>query len=290
MSTLPPLLGSMRFGDWGARLAPAAVADLLEAALDAGIDTLDLADIYGGHTTNALVGAAFALRPGLRARFRLVAKIGIVTTANPANTRGLPWYDLSLPHLSDALAETQDTLGVGHVDTLMLHRFDPLLRVDEIADWVRDLQREGRIVNFGVSNFYAHAIARFDCLVPVAANQIALSLAHWAPLEDGTHGATFARGAEVQAWSPLGGGRLGDPADERTRAVAGLLDAKAAEYGVSRAAATYSWVMAHPARPIPIVGTQNVERIREIPQAFAPRWTRAEWYAVLQTSMGENLP
>ena len=86
----------MRFGDWGARLSPAAVADLLEAALDAGIDTLDLADIYGGHTTNALVGAAFALRPGLRARFRLVAKIGIVTTSNPVNARGLPYYDLSV--------------------------------------------------------------------------------------------------------------------------------------------------------------------------------------------------
>ena len=100
----------------------------------------------------------------------------------------------------------------------------------------------------------------------------------------------MAEGMRFLAWSPLGGGRLGEPADERTRAVAGLLDAKAAEYGVSRAAATYSWVMAHPARPIPIVGTQNVDRIKEIPQAFAPRWSRAEWYAVLQTSMGENLP
>ena len=88
MSTSAPLLGSMRFGDWGARLSPAAVADLLDAALDAGIDTLDLADIYGGHTTNALVGAALALRPDLRARFGLVAKIGIVTLADLAYILG----------------------------------------------------------------------------------------------------------------------------------------------------------------------------------------------------------
>ncbi len=86
---------------------------------------------------------------------------------------------------------------------------------------------------------------------------------HLAPLFDGIFDQSMAEGMGFLAWSPLGGGRLGDPADERSQAVAGLLDAKAAEYGVSRAAATYSWVMAHPARPIPIVGTQNVERIRK---------------------------
>ena len=94
----------------------------------------------------------------------------------------------------------------------------------------------------------------------------------------------------VLAWSPLGGGRMADPSDERSRAVAALLDAKAGDYGAGRAAAAYSWIMAHPARPIPIVGTQNVSRIAEIPQALRIRWTRADWYAVLQASMGEKLP
>ncbi len=69
-----------------------------------------------------------------------------------------------------------------------------------------------------------------------------------------------------------------------------MLDAKAAETGVDRAAAAYSWIMAHPARPIPIVGTQNAARIATIPDAYKPQWTRAEWYAVLQASMGEKLP
>jgi predicted oxidoreductase len=94
----------------------------------------------------------------------------------------------------------------------------------------------------------------------------------------------------VLAWSPLGGGRLGHPNDERSRAVAALLDAKASETGVDRAAAAYSWIIAHPARPIPIAGTQNIERIAAIPQAFKVEWSRQEWYRVFETSLGEKLP
>jgi len=92
------------------------------------------------------------------------------------------------------------------------------------------------------------------------------------------------------AWSPLGGGRIADPGSDRERAVAAALDAKAREAGVSRAAATYSWIMAHPARPIPIVGTQQVERIAEIAEVSKVRWTREDWYAVLVASRGEKLP
>lgn len=94
----------------------------------------------------------------------------------------------------------------------------------------------------------------------------------------------------VLAWSPLSGGRIAAPGNDRESAVAALLDAKAQEAGVDRAATAYSWIMAHPARPIPIVGTQNAARIAKIPQAYIPRWTRAEWYAVLTASRGEPLP
>jgi predicted oxidoreductase len=110
------------------------------------------------------------------------------------------------------------------------------------------------------------------------------------PLFDGLLDQAMTQDMAVLAWSPLAGGRLADPRDERARAVAALLDRKADAHGVTRTAAALSWIMAHPARPIPIVGTQNPARIAEIPQALKPRWTRAEWYNVLETSMGEKLP
>ena len=126
--------------------------------------------------------------------------------------------------------------------------------------------------------------------IPLASLQPEFSPLATAPLFDGLMDHAMARGTAVLAWSPLGGGRVARPADERAGKVASLLDAKANESGVDRSAAAYSWIMAHPARPIPIVGTQNVERIRTIPDAYKPQWTRAEWYGVLEASMGEKLP
>ena len=88
----------------------------------------------------------------------------------------------------------------------------------------------------------------------------------------------------------LGGGRLGDPQDERTRVVAALLDERAREAGVDRAAAAFSWIMAHPSRPIPIAGTQNVNRIAAIPAALEVEWTRQQWYRVFEAALGQKLP
>ncbi len=279
----------MRFGDWGARLSPAAVADLLEAALDLGIDTLDLADIYGGHTTNALIGAALALRPGLRARLRLIAKIGIVMTASPGNTRGVAYYDLSIEHLRDALRDTLSALGTDHVETLTLHRFDPRIDPAAVADWVRAEQREGRVGDFGVSNFDAHAIALFDGHLPVVANQIELSLANSGAIEDGTLNATRARGAEVHAWSPLGGGDLLNLHSPISGRVHERLPAMAEEFGLDPASLLLRWVASMPETRV-VLGTTKIERIRDAVRACAEPLPRDAWYALWEAARGKAVP
>lgn len=288
-TTSTPILGSMRFGDWGARLSPAAVADLLEAALDLGIDTLDLADIYGGHTTNALVGAAFALRPGLRERLRLIAKIGIVMAASPGNARGVAYYDLSVGHLRDALYDTLSALGTDHVETLALHRFDPRIDPAAVADWVRGEQREGRIGGFGVSNFDAQAIALFDGHLPVVANQIELSLANSGVIEDGTLNATRARGAEVQAWSPLGGGDLLNLHSPVGGRVHGRLPAMAGEFGLDPASLLLRWVASVPQTRV-VLGSTKIERIRDAALACAEPLPRDAWYALWEAARGMPVP
>jgi predicted oxidoreductase len=279
----------MRFGDWGARLSPSAVADLLEAALDFGIDTLDLADIYGGHTTNALVGAAFALRPGLRARLTLIAKLGIVMPDSPGNRRGVQHYDLSVAHLRQALEESLSALGVDRVDTLMLHRFDPLLRPAEIADWASDERRAGRIGAFGVSNFDAQALALFDGRLPVVANQIELSLANDAALDDGTLAATRARGAEAQAWSPLGGGALLDPHSPIGGRLRERLQTMADECGLDPASLLLRWVATLPDTRV-IVGSTRPERLRDAVRACAEPLPRDAWYALREAARGHPVP
>ncbi len=289
MSTSTPILGSMRFGDWGAKLSPQAVADLLEAALGLGIDTLDLADIYGGHTTNALVGAAFALRPGLRARLKLIAKIGIVMTGSPDNPRGVQHYDLSVDHLQQALNETLSALETDHVDTLTLHRFDLLVQPAAIADWVRYQQREGRVGSFGVSNFDTHALALFDGHLPVIANQIELSLANSSALDDGTHSATRARGAEIQAWSPLGGGDLLDPHSQIGGRVHDRLQAMGGEFGLDPASLLLRWVASLPDTRV-VIGSTRIERIRDAAHACEEPLPRDAWYALWEAARGKAVP
>lgn len=289
MNHSTPILGSMRFGDWGARLSPQAVADLLEAALDLGIDTLDLADIYGGHTTNALIGAAFGMRPGLRARFRLIAKIGIVMASSPGNPRGVQHYDLSVEHLQHAWNEILIALDTDHVETLMLHRFDPLLQPAAIADWVREEQREGRIGDFGVSNFDPHALTLFDGHLPVVANQVELSLANCNVLDDGTHAATRARDAEVQAWSPLGGGDLLDPHSQTGSRLHESLRTMSGEFGLDRASLLLRWVASLPATRV-IIGSTKVERLRDAVHACIEPLPNDAWYALWETARGRPVP
>lgn len=281
----PIAWGMWRFADVDVATARARI----DAAFEAGVNLFDTADIYGCDTSagfgsaEVLLGDVFTEAPDLRDKMVLATKGGIVL--------GVP-YDSSAAYLTSAIDISLKRLRTDHVELWQIHRPDLLTHPQEIARTLEDAHRAGKIGAIGVSNFttaQTAALAKY-LSVPVASHQSEFSPLKLDPLFDGLFDQTMMDGMRFLAWSPLGGGRLGDPADERTRAVAGLLDAKAAEYGVSRAAATYSWVMAHPARPIPIVGTQNPERIKEIPQAFAPRWTRAEWYAVLQTSMGENLP
>jgi predicted oxidoreductase len=289
MNHSTPILGSMRFGDWGAQLSPHAVADLLEAALDLGIDTLDLADIYGGHTTNALVGAAFGLRPGLRAGFRLIGKIGIVMANSPGNLRGVQHYDLSPEHLQHALSDTLSALGTDRVDTLMLHRFDPLLQPAAVADWVRGEQREGRIGDFGVSNFDPHALALFDGQLPVAANQIELSLANSGAIDDGTHAATCARDAEVQAWSPLGGGDLLDPRSQTGDRLQEPLRTMSGEFGLDPASLLLRWVASLPQTRV-VLGSTKIERLRDAVHACEEPLPHDAWYALWEASRGRPVP
>jgi predicted oxidoreductase len=285
MTQPAPILGSMRFGSWGANLSPAGVAALLEAALDAGIDTLDLADIYGDHGTNPLVGDALALRPGLRQRLRLLAKIGIVKVDSPGNARGVPYYDLSVRHLRAALDASLRDLRTDYVNVLMLHRFDPLLEPAAIADWVREERKSGRIGAFGVSNFGPHALALFDGVLDVAAHQIELSLANSGALVDGTLDATRARGAEVQAWSPLGGGGLLQPPIPLRDALHAIGD----ELGLDAASLLLRWVATVPDTRV-VIGSTNADRIRAAAAACAAPLPKDAWYALWQAARGFPVP
>lgn len=262
---------------------------LAHAALDAGIDFFDTADIYGFDGTTGFgaaeqaFGAMLAAEPGLRQRLIIASKGGI----DP----GVP-YDSSAAYLDRAIDASLARMAIDTIDLWQIHRPDILTHPHEIAETVARALASGKIRAFGVSNF---TVAQIDALakclsVPLASTQPELSALHLEPMVNGETDQAIALDLALLAWSPLAGGRLVQPDDARSLAVAAALDQVALEQGVERSSAALGWLLAHPSRPIPIIGSQNALRIGQAADALKVRWTRQSWYAVLVAARQEPLP
>ncbi|WP_296680018.1 aldo/keto reductase [Novosphingobium sp.] len=301
MSQLP-LPQSVRIGLDGPRVAPlswgmwrfvgrsrAEAAALVHAALDAGITLLDTADIYGFDGTSGfgdaeiLLGQVLGADPALRGRMVLASKGGI----RPP----LP-YDQSPAYLAEAIDASLQRLQVDRIDLWQIHRPDILAHPQETAKALDRARAAGKIGAVGVSNFTQLQTAALGAFIgqPIATTQPEISPLRIDCIENGELDQAMVLGLVPLAWSPLGGGRVADPVTPREKAVAAALDVVALDRGVSRTVAAYSWLMAHPAGIVPIVGSQQADRIAEAAQALAVQWNREEWYAVLVASRGEKLP
>lgn len=285
-----PTVSTLSWGMW--RMTGDDITEarrLVEAALEAGITLLDTADIYGYSSPSGfggserLLGRVLAQAPGLRARMVLATKGGIIP--------GTP-YDSSAAYVAEAIDASLVRLGVERVELWQVHRPDILTHPQELARTLENAVASGKVGAVGVSNFTPAQVAALRTLltVPLASLQPEFSPLHLEPMENGLFDEAMVHGTAVLAWSPLGGGRVMAPGTPREEAVAAALDVVAAAHGVSRSAAAYSWVMAHPVGAIPIVGSQQPARIAEAVDAYRVRWTRADWYKVLVASRGVRLP
>ena len=286
------VISPIAWGMWrlaeGGRTASEA-AKLVHAALDAGITFLDTADIYGFDgaagfgDAEALLGDVLTAEPSLRDRMVLATKGGILPP--------LP-YDQSADYLRKAIDNSLSRLKVDVIDLWQIHRPDILAHPQETARILDDAVASGKIRALGVSNFTPSQIAALAHFLgeKLASTQPEISPLRIACFENGELDQAMMMGLTPMAWSPLGGGRLAAPESERDKAVAAALDAVAQAQGVSRSVATYSWLMAHPAGIVPIIGSQKAARIAEGAEALKVRWTREDWYAVLVAARGERLP
>jgi predicted oxidoreductase len=283
----PLAWGMWRFGGVDVTAARRRV----EAALETGIDLFDTADIYGPDNgepfgaAEALLGRVLAEAPGLRGRMVLATKGGI--------EMGTP-YNSSAGYLAAACEASLTRLGVERIDLYQIHRPDTLAHPAEVAGALERLRQAGKIAEAGVSNHTPAQVAALQAHLPfpLASTQPEFSPLAIAPVSDGVLDQALEKNLGVLAWSPLGGGRLGaaNPAEPRAQAVAAVLDRLAERESVGRAAVAYGWIMAHPAAPIPIVGSQQPARIAEAADALKVRLSRADWYDVLIAARGEPLP
>lgn len=285
-------VSSIAWGMWrlaeGGRSAAEAAA-LVHAALDAGINFLDTADIYGFNGTNgfgdaeALLGEVLSAEPALRGQMVLATKGGIMPP--------LP-YDQSPEYLRSAIDASLARLKTDSVDLWQIHRPDILAHPQEVARVLDDAVAAGKIRTIGVSNFTQAQIAALNHFLghKLVSTQPEISALRIDCFENGELDQAMQLGLTPLAWSPLGGGRIAGGDSARDKAVIAELDRVAAAKGISRSVAAYSWLLAHPAGIIPIIGSQQAERIAEGASALSVQWDRTDWYAVLVAARGERLP
>ncbi|QDQ29442.1 oxidoreductase [Chitinimonas arctica] len=281
-------MGIWRIGDWGMR--PAEVADLVEACLELGIDTFDLADIYHDYQCEAMFGAALKTVPGLRSRIRVISKCGIALRSAHRPAHRVKHYDTGTAHILASVDNSLSAMGVEKLDLLLLHRPDPLMDADEVAAAFAQLKQSGKVVRFGVSNFLPRQFELLQSRLeePLAANQVQLSLLHTDALFDGTLDQCQQRRVMPQAWSPLGGGRLAAaPASSGLGAVLARLGA---ELNASPEQLAIAWLLRHPAGIHPVIGSGKLDRIKQLQAAQALDLDRQAWFELLEAASGHEVP
>lgn len=286
--TVSPIAwGMWRLAEGGRSAAEAAA--LVHAALDAGINFLDTADIYGFNGTSgfgdaeALLGEVLSAEPALRGQMVLATKGGIMPP--------LP-YDQSPEYLRSAIDASLARLKTDSVDLWQIHRPDILAHPQEVARVLDDAVAAGKIRTIGVSNFTQAQIAALNHFLghKLVSTQPEINALRIDCFENGELDQAMQLGLTPLAWSPLGGGRIAGGDSARDKAVIAELDRVAAAKDISRSVAAYSWLLAHPAGIIPIIGSQQAERIAEGASALTVQWDRTDWYAVLVAARGEQLP
>ena len=260
----------------------------INVALDQGITTFDQADIYGGYTAEAVMGAAMKANPSLRQRMEIVSKCDIVIDAGRHSGARVKHYNTTAAHINASVDASLSEMGIDEIDALLVHRPDPFMDHHETGAALDALVDAGKVRAVGVSNFrpWDWNLLQSAMRHPLVTNQIELSLKHIAPFTNGDLAFHQQHGHVVMAWSPLGGGDLMTASNELTH----RLDSIAKQSGVDRAAVATAFLLAHPAKITPVLGTNNLERISSISAAETVQLDRQDWFYLYEAALGSEVP
>ncbi|WP_170439855.1 aldo/keto reductase [Ruegeria arenilitoris] len=279
--------GMWRLGD-DSDTSAAHVAAKIHACLDQGITSFDQADIYGDYGAEAILGNALRANPGLRDRMEIVTKCDIVAPCGRYADAKVKYYDTSRAHILKSVDTSLREMAIDHIDLLLIHRPDPFMDHHETGAALDEVVASGKVRAVGVSNFrpWDWQLLQSAMKTPLVTNQIEISLGAIAPFTNGDLAFHQQHGHPVMAWSPLGGGALmaGNPP------VGVVADEIGAQFGVDRAAVAVAFLMAHPAGILPVLGTNNLDRIKRISDALKVNLDREVWFRLYEAALGHEVP
>lgn len=281
------IAGTMTWGSWGKALSAEEMNRLMHFCLEAGITTFDHADIYGGYTTEADFGNALKTSGISREDIQLITKCGIqMVTENRNNIVGHYQYDSDYIIFS---AETSlKNLQTDYIDLLLLHRPSPLMHPEEVAKAIEKLQKDGKIREFGVSNFSPSQIELIETRTPVMANQVEYSLTSHRVMFDGTLDDGIIHNRMMMAWSPLGS--YYRKKGKRKARIKPVMKELKKKYAVSTTELLLAWIMQHPSGIHPVVGTSTEARLALSVKASELKLETEDWFRLLVASQGHKVP
>ena len=265
----------------------------VEEALDMGITTFDHADIYGDYTCEKLFGRIFSLKPDLRKRMQLITKCGIKLLSPKYPQRKLKHYDTGYDHIVSSVEQSLKNLQTDYIDLLLIHRPDPLMDPASTARAFEKLSRDGKVLHFGVSNFTPMQYQMLKSYYPgdLVTNQIEVSPYQLEHFENGNLDFMMKERIRPMGWSPLAGGDLYQPEDEKGARVKKKLEQVAQQLGVDGIdKVIYAWILRHPAGILPVAGTGKSGRLSRAVDALKIPLTREQWFEIYAASLGHDVP
>ena len=264
-----------------------SVSNKINLCLDQGITTFDQADIYGDYSAESLFGLALKENKSLRNKIEIVTKCGIVAPCGKYADVPVKYYDTSKDHIDASVNASLKNMNIDYIDMLLIHRPDPFMDHNETGQALDNLIKSGKIGAVGVSNFkpYDWELLQSNMVNKLHTNQIELSLQSIDAFSNGDISFHQKNATPIMAWSPLGGGKL---MTENTK-LTNKMDHIGSHYNVDRSAVAISFLLSHPANIIPVMGTNNADRISRISDALKIKMDRVTWFELYTAALGREV-
>jgi predicted oxidoreductase len=289
------IAGTMTWGIWGKNFSTDEMNTMIHHCVGNGITTFDHADIYGDYTTEAAFGKALIQSKIEREKIQLISKCGIAMPVHQdlsqhmeGRNNTIKHYNYSKEYIIWSVENSLKNLQTEYLDLLLLHRPSPLMQADEIAEAVSELKFQGKILDFGVSNFTTSQTELILQRVKINYNQIPFSVTHLQPMLDGSLDNMQLHKITPMSWNPLGS--VFKEITPQTERLLKLLKTLEKQYNVTDDVLLLAWIMQHPSGVLPVFGTTNQDRIKNYNKAIGLKLELQDWFAIWTESIGNKVP
>ena len=286
MTFSPIIIGTMRWGIWGANHSKEKVQKLIETCLSEGLYTFDHADIYGDYTTEKLFGDALSEMHIKREEIQLISKCGIEMPCKNRNYQ-IKSYNYSKEHIIKSVEKSLENLQTNYLDILLLHRPSPLMNPRKIAETFDELREQKKVRHFGVSNFSVSQFELINDAFPLVTNQVEISINHTDAFYNGTLDQMLLKKLRPMAWSVMGN-YFTQPSAQNAR-IKKVLDELCTKYGAEENHILLAFLFLHPAQILPVIGTSKEQTIKDLKKSLDLKLDREDWFRLLEAVEGKEV-